>query len=95
LIVRAILVKSLGRMVDGSHRETMSISRSLNKKRHFKMSVGTNNQHSVSANDVRDALENSWAWFLVALEENEIEDEFFVKRLVQRVLDLVEEELAE
>lgn len=59
------------------------------------MSVGTNNQHSVSANDVRDALENSWAWFLVALEENEIEDESAVKRIVERVLDLVEEELAE
>ena len=59
------------------------------------MSVGTNNQHSVSANDVQDALENSWTWFLNDLEENEVEDESAVRRIVERVLDLVESELAE
>jgi hypothetical protein len=59
------------------------------------MSVGTNNQHSVTANDVRDALENSWTWFLNALEENEVEDRVLFTGIVERVLDLVEEELAE
>ena len=44
----------------------------------------------MSANDVRDALENSWGWFLNHLEENEVEDESAVKRIVERALDLVE-----
>jgi len=72
----------------------MSILRSLKRKKVNKMSTETN-RHSVSANDVRDALENSWGWFLNHLEENEVEDESAVKRIVERALDLVESELAE
>jgi hypothetical protein len=73
----------------------MSILMLLKRKTVNKMSVETNNESNVRANDVQDALENSWGWFLNHLEENEVEDESAVKQIVERVLDLVELELAE
>ena len=73
----------------------MSILMLLKRKTVNKMSVETNNESNVRANDVQDALENSWGWFLNHLEENEVEDESAVKRIVERALDLVESELAE
>ena len=61
------------------------------------MSVGTNHQHSVSANDVRDALENSWSDFKNNLQEENFDGvtEVLVEVLVTKVLNNIEAELGE
>ena len=61
------------------------------------MSVGTNNQHSVNANDVRDALENSWSDFKNNLQEENFDGvtEVLVEVIVTKVLNNIEAELGE
>ena len=61
------------------------------------MSVEINNLHRVSANDVRDALENSWSDFKNNLQEENFDGvtEVLVEVLVTKVLNNIEAELGE